>query len=145
MKRLLFLCTGNYYRSRYAELLFNALAPAAGLRWTADSRGLNLAAGVNNVGPLSRFVSARLERRGIGLAAPPRFPQQAAEADFAAAQLVVALKEAEHRPLLAARFGNWTERVEYWQVHDIDCAPPDQALDLIETRVDALIAKLAAI
>ena len=26
MYKLLFLCTGNYYRSRFAELLFNAMA-----------------------------------------------------------------------------------------------------------------------
>ena len=27
MKVVLFLCTGNYYRSRYAEEMFNLIAP----------------------------------------------------------------------------------------------------------------------
>ena len=40
MKTLLFLCTGNYYRSRYAEELFNHRAAPAGLNWRAQSRGL---------------------------------------------------------------------------------------------------------
>jgi protein-tyrosine phosphatase len=30
-KIMLFLCTGNYYRSRFAELLFNHLAKQRGL------------------------------------------------------------------------------------------------------------------
>ncbi|MGM4967020.1 hypothetical protein AB7714_26215 [Tardiphaga sp. 1201_B9_N1_1] len=30
-RTVLFLCTGNYYRSRYAEELFNHLARRAGL------------------------------------------------------------------------------------------------------------------
>ena len=38
--KVLFLCTGNYYRSRFAEMLFNALASRKDLDWTADSRGL---------------------------------------------------------------------------------------------------------
>jgi len=35
---VLFLCTGNYYRSRFAEILFNAVAAKEGLGWRADSR-----------------------------------------------------------------------------------------------------------
>ena len=41
LKRLLFLCTGNYYRSRYAEILFNAIASTIRLTWRADSCGLD--------------------------------------------------------------------------------------------------------
>ncbi|MBL6751995.1 MAG: low molecular weight phosphatase family protein [Nevskia sp.] len=143
MQRLLFLCTGNYYRSRYAEQRFNALAPAAGLRWQADSRGLDIAAGVFNVGPLSPHTIARLHRLGLAPDAPPRFPLQALEADFAQADLVVALKEREHRPMLAARFRPWVERVEYWHVDDVDQAHPDDALALIDAQLERLILRLA--
>jgi protein-tyrosine phosphatase len=56
MKTLLFLCTGNYYRSRYAEELFNHGAGRAGLAWTAFSRGLAIERRAGNVGPLSPFA-----------------------------------------------------------------------------------------
>ena len=39
-KRVLFVCSGNYYRSRLAEILFNHEAAAAGLAWESGSRGL---------------------------------------------------------------------------------------------------------
>ena len=31
-KTILFLCTGNYYRSRFAEILFNSVAGRMGLQ-----------------------------------------------------------------------------------------------------------------
>ena len=39
---ILFLCTGNFYRSSFAEIYFNWLAPREKLLWRADSRGLAL-------------------------------------------------------------------------------------------------------
>ena len=39
-KRVLFICSGNYYRSRLAEILFNHEAERVGLAWEAGSRGL---------------------------------------------------------------------------------------------------------
>ena len=32
-KTVVFVCTGNYYRSRFCEYLFDALAKKAGLCW----------------------------------------------------------------------------------------------------------------
>jgi protein-tyrosine phosphatase len=52
-KVVLFLCTGNYYRSRFAECLFNAVAGRMGLPWRAVSNGLALERGVDNVGPMA--------------------------------------------------------------------------------------------
>jgi len=42
--------------------------------------------------------------------------------DFAAFDLVIAVKEAEHRPKMQDRFPAWAERISYWKIHDVDCA-----------------------
>ena len=57
MRTVLFLCTGNYYRSRFAEIVFNSLAREAGLAWRAESRGLAVERGAGNVGPLSAHAA----------------------------------------------------------------------------------------
>ncbi len=49
---VLFLCTGNYYRSRFAEHFFNHVAVREGLAWQADSRGLDVKEG-RNPGPMA--------------------------------------------------------------------------------------------
>ena len=54
--RVLFLCTGNYYRSRFAEELFNFFAKGEGIAWRAFSRGLAERGSPENVGPISQFA-----------------------------------------------------------------------------------------
>lgn len=141
-RTVLFLCTGNYYRSRHAEIVFDHHATVAGLPWRAASRGLALEFGVNNVGPMSKATAERLSALGVPHEPYVRFPQKLTEADLAAADLVVALKEAEHRPMMTERFPAWVERVEYWAIHDLDVTTPDVALPEIEQRVRDLIARL---
>ena len=53
-----------------------------------------------------------------------------------------ALKEAEHRRLMQARFPAWVERVEYWHVHDLDCALPTKALPQVRQHVEELVLRL---
>jgi protein-tyrosine phosphatase len=72
--QVLFLCTGNYYRSRYAEEVFNFHAAAEGLAWRAFSRGLAEASSPENVGPMSGFALAALEARMIAPEGAARFP-----------------------------------------------------------------------
>ena len=50
-KHVVFICTGNFYRSRFCEYLFNALAKKHGLRWRATSRGLRAKTAANE-GPI---------------------------------------------------------------------------------------------
>lgn len=137
-RSLLFLCTGNYYRSRFAEILFNAVAARMGLPWKASSRALALERGFRNVGPMAAVAVQALEDRGIrDAAAVGRLPAALSAEELPSADRVVALQHAEHRPLLQERFPDWVERVEYWQVED---AP--QALAQIEREVMALISRL---
>ena len=138
---ILFLCTGNYYRSRFAELLFNARAQELGLPWRADSRGLALERGIYNFGPVARCVVETLRNRGVELPSV-RHPIQLTVYDLDEAKRVIALKEAEHRPLLEDRYVGWANRVEYWHIHDNDVWTVEQTLGGIETEVEGLIAKL---
>src|ERR1700676_5815762 len=68
-KTVLFLCTGNYYRSRFAEVLFNSVAGKMGLPWQASSRGLALERGVHNVGPMAGEAVTGLGALGVRAAA----------------------------------------------------------------------------
>src|SRR4051794_41805888 len=64
-KTVLILCTGNYYRSRFAEALFNSVAGKMGLPWRAASPGLGLGRGVNNVGPMAASAGQGLGAAGV--------------------------------------------------------------------------------
>lgn len=55
--------------------------------------------------------------------------------DFDKAQLVIALKEAEHRPLLELRFPEMADRVIYWRVDDIGLTEPADAIAMIDRLV----------
>jgi protein-tyrosine phosphatase len=136
---VLFLCTGNYYRSRFAEILFNSVAGNTGLPWRASSRGLALERGVNNVGPMEVSTIKALEARGLR-AVPEfaRFPIQVTANDLERADCIVAMKLAEHQPLLEDRFPAWVEKVEFWQVDDTP-----EVLALIEREVMDLTARLS--
>ena len=141
MNQILFLCSGNYYRSRFAEILFNYHARQRGLKWMADSRGL--AIDPTNSGSISRYTKSCLAARGILSDTCERLPLTVVEADFAAAQRVIAVKEAEHRPLVETRFSKWRDRVEYWHIHDLDCATPEEAIPHLEREVLSLLDRLA--
>src|SRR5208283_754405 len=82
-QRVLFICTGNFYRSRFAEAIFNHYAEQRQIPWTAFSRGLavHLAEG-----DLSSFTSEALKTRKIRTSA--------------------------HRPLADAAFQNGSREVE---------------------------------
>jgi protein-tyrosine phosphatase len=141
-KMVLFLCTGNYYRSRFAEMMFNHLAGRAPIDWEATSRGLALEFGVNNVGAISPYALGGLEARGIPFTRPVRYPLPVDGSVLTRADHIVALKQDEHLPLLQQRFPQCLRRVEFWQVHDLDRASPDEALAQIEDEVVALIERL---
>lgn len=139
---MLFLCTGNYYRSRFAEEMFNHMAAEAGLDWQATSRGIAIELGLHNIGPMSPHALRDLASRGIAARGARRFPVQLHKEELTAADRVIALKEAEHRPLLLARFPGWAGRVEYWHVDDLEDTPPWEAMPEIERHVTELIRQL---
>jgi protein-tyrosine phosphatase len=141
-KTVVFVCTGNYYRSRFSEYLFNALAKEGGLHWRATSRGLKAWMAANE-GPISEFAVHRLTAMGIPFDGK-RFPIQLSTVDFEDADLVVAVKKAEHHPMMIEKFPDWAERITYWHIDDVDCATADEALPICESCVRHLVQTLLA-
>jgi protein-tyrosine phosphatase len=143
MKQVLFLCSANYYRSRFAEHVFNWLAPQRCLSWKADSRGLEVGRW-GDLGLISPNTVEALKHLEIPTNGNHRRPEQLTLGDLAKSELVVAVKESEHRAMVAGLFPEWEDVVEYWHVHDLDYAEPEEALPVLENHVRDLVDRLAA-
>ncbi|MCA9188704.1 MAG: hypothetical protein R3E01_00755 [Pirellulaceae bacterium] len=138
---VLFLCSGNYYRSRFAEFYFRHLAARQRLAWQSDSRGLAL--DNYNPGHMSAHTERLCEQMGISTE-PLRFPMKLTAQDLNDAAIVIAVKETEHRPMIRRQFPDWEDRIEYWEVHDLDVEPASVALPQLVGQVEQLLARLAA-
>lgn len=139
VKTVLFICTGNYYRSRFAEVLFNHLASQQLADWRADSRGL--APSSRNVGPISVHTITGLERLGI-TCQESRLPMSLSDDDLTTAGHIVAVQEDEHLPMMRQLFPEWIERTEFWDVADIEFREPADALAELEQDVRKLFSRL---
>ena len=137
--KVLFLCTGNYYRSRFAEEYFNHLSIASGSPWRAHSRGLAASfPRPRNPGTISTHVLEALESRGASAIDPDRDPARVGLDDLREASVVVALSDAEHRPMVAEAFPEWVDRFQWWEVGDIPLESVSSALPKIENLVRRL-------
>jgi len=143
LRSVVFICTGNFYRSRFSEYLFNALAKKSGLQWRATSRGLETWAVAAHEGPISEFAVYRLTAMRVPFDRA-RFPIQLSEIDLADADLVIALKKAEHHAMMVEQFHAWADRIQYWCIDDMDCATANEALPICESRVKCLVDRLVA-
>jgi protein-tyrosine phosphatase len=135
---VLFICTGNFYRSRFAEAVFNHHAELAGLEVRAVSRGL----ATHLVdGDISPHTHRALAERSIPMHRTSLAPTPLTVIDFTRARHAIALDHEEHRPMIEQRFPQFLERVTFWQVQDLP-NPPEVALPSIEAQVLALVASL---
>jgi len=143
MQKILFICSGNYYRSRFAEEYFNHLAESKGLDWKAFSKGLSQnMPSPNNPGPISTHAISALEERKINGKALDRFPLPIEESDFLTYDKIIALSEQEHRPMLEERFTKYLDKIGYFEVGDLPIEHPKQAMDKLALLVEALTNRI---
>jgi len=143
MKNILFICTGNYYRSRFAEEYFNHLAVQKQLPWQAHSKGLseNMPS-LNNPGPISMHTLEAMKERGLTGKNLERYPRPLRREDFAKADRVIAMSEIEHKPMIKGRFLAQAGMVEYFEVGDLPLETPEMAIGKIANLVDKLVVKI---
>jgi protein-tyrosine phosphatase len=138
-KKVLFICTGNFYRSRFAEAVFNFQADQRKLPWQAYSRGLAIHWAD---GFLSPFTAAALSERQIPVSYTSLGRIQLTEKDLESADLRIALDRAEHLQMMEQQFPNWAQRIQYWEVPDLPAVLPEEALPSIEGQVLRLLDHL---
>ncbi len=138
MQKMLFLCTGNYYRSRFSEDYINHHAALQNKAVCASSRGLHTPAEMRsngNVGPMCRNAIALLDSLGVEAKSSERMPLSITEQDFVDWPTIYALDAKEHRAMMCERFPAFVESINYLHV-------PDLQFETFERAMPALIAAL---
>lgn len=136
MKKVVFVCTANYYRSRFAEAFFNYSKGSELNGWWAESRGLMIECAPASLSPHTKDA---IEQLSIPEECYQKFPVALNEEDLESVDLVIALKEEEHKPMMREQFPEWADKIRYWQVHDLDVWGPEQTLPAIQIQVGLLI------
>ena len=139
-QRVLFICTGNFYRSRFAEAVFNYHAEKRQIPWTAFSRGL----AVHLVeGHLSAYTIEALHTRQIELRHTGAGRIQLSEDDLLKADHRIAMDRSEHFQMMMNKFPAWADQIDYWDVSDIPFRSSIDALPEIELKVVQLLEKVS--
>jgi protein-tyrosine phosphatase len=138
--RILFICTGNYYRSRFAEAVFNHHAELQQIPWTAFSRGLavHLAEGYLSPLTLDALGELKIELRHTGTER-----LQLSESDLLHSDRRIALDRTEHFAMMREQFPNWADQIEYWDVPDFVFESHVRALPEIERRTLQLLKEIS--
>jgi protein-tyrosine phosphatase len=139
-RRVLFICTGNYYRSRFAEAVFNYHAEQRQIPWTAFSRGLaiHLAEGY-----LSTYTTEALNTRQIHLRHTGPARASLSEEDLLESSYRIAMDRSEHLQMMLDQFPRWADQIDYWDVSDIPFRSSSDALPEIELKVKQLLDKVS--
>ncbi|GAB2197615.1 arsenate-mycothiol transferase ArsC [Sessilibacter sp. MAH4] len=142
MNRLLFLCTGNYYRSRFAEQYFNHHCQRLALPWRAYSKGLlrNMALSPN-LGPLSAHTKTYLSELGI-TPGDSRWPESVELEDFDQYHRVIAASRDEHYTMMQEHFGDLADCIDYFEVEDLHIESSESALPKLVIALDRLIEEI---
>ena len=139
-KQILFVCTGNHYRSRFAEALFNQKAGQAELDWRAVSRGLRLVPSQQGISPVAQ---RDLTLRGVPLASCQGAPKALTQKDLEQSDYIVLMDEAEHRLLLEKQFPARDDRkVHYWHIGESGKMKPAKAFQAMSDLIEELLRTL---
>ena len=141
-KRILFVCTGNYFRSRYAQALFNLKARETKLGWKAFSRGLGVKDRRKGISPLA---VQELSKRGVPESLYQGDPRPLTQADLDQSDYIVVLDETEHRAMLEEGFPKRDDRkIHYWNIPDDSKMIAPEACVVMDRNIEELIKRLGA-
>lgn len=139
MRKILFICTGNYYRSKFAEIYFNYISHTL-ISYKAQSRGINIENPLN-IGFISPYTVLRLNKLEIPI---PKLkpPILLTENDLITSEIVIALDEKEHFEYLNETYPIHQNKITYWNIPDLYKESAETALDKLQIEVINLFVSL---
>jgi len=143
MKKLYFVCMGNYYRSRLAEELALYYAAKYGVEIAVDSGGLSHIPNPNHPGPMARPTLEYLAQRDIKPQGINRYPKNCSIEDIEVADMVIFTDEDEQHRLFTEAFPDYKGEIVGWRARDQQYDQWLQTPDMINKNVEALIKDLA--
>jgi protein-tyrosine-phosphatase len=91
----------------------------------ADSKALiQSLSDYHNPGPMSVDAIRLLTNNGIEVINGKRYPVSVKEGDFLAHELIIAMSQAEHEPMILKNWNQYKDRLQYWDVEDLHLDEP---------------------
>lgn len=143
--KVCFVCTGNYYRSRFAEATFNFMAKECGEEYVAESRGLNVSAAdkvANDYGELSPYTKNKMEELDIPISFTSSKRQPISKQDLKDFDIIVVMDRSEHFSMVKSFVGEDEDMIlsaknfKYWAIKDVFDWEPEETLGAILANVN---------
>lgn len=144
-KKITFVCSGNYYRSRYAESYFNYISDVLGLPYQADSFGLavHLADDLaKEHGEISPFSRKKLEDAGIPEKYFNRDRKSLTKDDIESSDFIIAMDKEEHVPMIKEKFPKYIHQFNFFEIKDIFDWEPEKTLSESQKKVEMIINQI---
>ena len=95
------------------------------------------------MGAISSEVLKTLASLGLQIdSVSLREPMQVKQTDLENATEIIAVDEVAHRPLMQSKFPEWVDKIEYWEVKDLDENPDQPPLLQIQNNLSSLLENL---
>ena len=140
MNNILFVCTGNIFRSRFAEEVFNHLCKINGVDATAFSAGLQV--GRYKQRKIYRPAMNELERLKIEPLRSNEDSVHIDDIDVSIYDQIICMDEEEHKPMVRSNELLSGFTFQYWNIVDMPKVPSDISLPRCYKKVETLIDQL---
>jgi protein-tyrosine phosphatase len=145
MKNYLFICTGNFYRSRFAESYFNFLCIKYNLSYRAKSAGLKPYLADEKAaeeGEISILAKNKLDALGISKDYYDKNREELTEEMLQNSDIIIAMDEDEHFSMIKNSFPNYLKKVIFYGAKDIEYCDHHIALNYIKKMIEEEVFNL---
>ena len=140
MIRILFVCTGNIFRSRFAEEVFNHLCKTKNVNATAFSAGLK----VGKYRQRKMYKPALIELKRLEII-PSRSDEDSIhinDIDISIYDQIICMDRQEHKPMVDSNQFLSSYAIKYWDIVDMPKVSSQISLPKCYKKVDELVKQL---